>query len=190
MFQRILFSGLFTVLAAAGLTGCAPQRTVENMRAARPQRPPELDKLDAFVGRWEVAGEAEMAGLDRPVTFTGANEAHWEGDGWYLVGRGVSSSDEFGETHGMAIWTYDARSKKFRSVSVNSRGAIGTGTAWHDESTDTWQMLATSRGPSGKTLWKGRVRFIDPNTKQEHWTGHALGGLIKTAETTKTEKRR
>ena len=51
-------------------------------------------------------------------------------------------------------------------------------------------MRAVSRGAGGKMLWKGRIRFIDPNTKEEHWAGYVMGGLIKTVKMRKTETRR
>lgn len=41
-------------LACATLTGCMPKMTVEEMKAAMPQRPAELDHLNAFVGQWEM----------------------------------------------------------------------------------------------------------------------------------------
>jgi hypothetical protein len=190
MSQPTLHKRLVTGLATIVFSGCMPQMTIEDMKSSMPRRPPELDKLNAFVGQWKVAGEATMAGLDRPLGFSGTNEANWEGDASYLVARGVTDMADLGETHGMAAWTYDVGSSKFRGISVSSTGEIGTATARHNEQTDTWHMRAVSHGAGGKMLWKGRVRFIDRNTKEEHWTGYAMGGLIKTVEMTKTETRR
>lgn len=190
MYRRITMISTTTVLASVALAGCMPRMVVEEIKLGPPRRPPELDKLDAFVGRWEVAGEAIMPGLDRTQAFSGENEAHWEGQGWYLVSRGVSRMEAADAIEGMAVWTFDRRSGKFRSMAVNSTGAIGSGTARHDENTDTWHIKATSHGPSGKTTWKGRVRFIDRDTKEEHWVGYTMGGLRKTVEMTKTERRR
>ena len=93
------------------------------------------------------------------------------------------------EIEGMAVWTYDPRHRKSCSMAVNSHGAIGSGSAQHDEDTDTWYVKATSHGPSGKTWWKGRVEFINPDTKEEHWVGYTMGGFRKIVEMTKTEKR-
>ena len=86
----------------------------------------------------------------------------------------------------MAAWTYDVRSRKFRSVSVNSTGKVATGTAWHDEKTDTWHGRVTSQGQSGTMLWKGRIRVIDRNTKEEHCSAYTMAGLVKTVEMSKT----
>lgn len=103
-------------LANVVLTGCMAKMTIEDIRAMKPERPQELDKLNAFVGRWEWSGEAKIGGLDRPLKFTGRNEARWEGDGWYLVSHEVGNMEELGETQGMATWAYDARNKKFRTT--------------------------------------------------------------------------
>lgn len=190
MCQQPLRERLVAGLATVVFGGCIPHITIEDMRSGMPHRPPELDKLDTFVGQWEVAGEVTMAGLDRPLGFSGANEANWEGDARYLVARGVTDMQDLGETHGMAAWTYDVGSRKFHGVSVSGTGEIGTATARYDEQADTWHMRAVSHGAGGKMLWKGRVRFIDPDTKEEHWSGYAMGGLIKTVDMTKIETRR
>jgi hypothetical protein len=163
--------------------------TIEDIRAMKPERPQELDKLNAFVGRWEWSGEATIGGLDRPLKFTGRNEARWEGDGWYLVSHEVGNMEELGETQGMAAWAYDARNKKFRTTWVDTMGTTGASTAWHDEKTDTWYMRTTGYGPFGKTSAKGIVKFADPNTMVWHWTEYAKGGLIKAMELTGTSKR-
>ncbi len=181
---------LLASCASIVFTGCMPKMTIEDMKAMMPQRPPELDQLKAFAGRWEYTGEAKMAGLDRLLKISGHGEAKWEGDGRYLVSHEVMSMEEFDEMRGMATWTYDAHSKKFRSTWVDSMGTIAIGTARHDERTNTWYMRSTSYGPFGKTLAKGRVEFTDPDTAVWRWTEYAMGGLVKTMEMTGTSKRK
>lgn len=176
-------------LANIVLTGCMAKMTIEDIRTMRPERPQELDKLNAFVGRWEWSGEATIGGLDRTLKFTGRNEARWEGDGWYLVSREVGNMEELGETQGMAIWAYDAHGKKFRTTWVDTMGTTGASKAWHDEKTDTWHMRTTGYGPFGKTSAKGDIKFTDPDTMVWHWTEYAMGGLIKGMELTGTSRR-
>jgi hypothetical protein len=188
MFPRNLFLTCIATLAA-GLCGCASQKAVDHVPDRSSQRPPQLDRLDAFVGRWKIIGEATMAGLDRPVSFAGDSDVRWDGGRRYLVARGVTRMEGRDETHGLAGWTYDARSGKYRSVQVSSDGGVATGTSWHDDRTGTWHARLTSRGPSGKMTWKGQIRFIDENTKEERWTGYGFGGLIKTVVISKTEER-
>jgi len=146
--------------------------------------------LEAFVGQWDVAGKISRSGAADNLSFTGSNEAAWDGGGMYLVRRGVSRIGQRSEVYGMAAWTYDRRSALFRSVLINSTGTISTATAYHDPETETWHMRATANGPEGKTWWRGRIRFLDPVTKEEHWAGYTFGGLIKTVDIKKTELRR
>ena len=188
MIRRHLYIPVLAVAATVVLSGCMPKMTVEELKAMRPERPAELDKLNAFAGQWEWEGEVTMAGLDRKLRFSGKNEATWEGDGWYLVSREVGHMEELGETRGMGTWAYDVRSKKFRTTWVDSMGSFGTGTAWHDAASDTWHLRATSHGPFGKASAKGRVKFTDPNTMEWTWTEYA--GLSKTMELTGINRRR
>jgi hypothetical protein len=108
-----------------GLTGCMPHMTVAEMKAQMPKRPGELDRLNAFVGKWQMEGEANFAMLDEPVKITGTSESKWEGDKWYVVGRGVMKMADFPETQGMETWTYDIHAKKYRSTFVDSMGMSG-----------------------------------------------------------------
>ncbi|MFQ5591412.1 MAG: DUF1579 family protein [Phycisphaerae bacterium] len=164
------------------IMGCMPKMSIEDMKAMRPRRPPELDKLNAFVGRWQWEGHGKIAGLDRPLRFTGERETQWEGDGWYLVTREVGNMEGLGESKLMAMWAYDARSRKFRLTWADSMGTIATGTARFDEKANTWHLRATSRSPSGTTVGRGRVRFPNPDTMEWDWTEYAMGGLRKTME--------
>ena len=177
-------------LAAIVLTGCMPKMTIEDMKAMMPQRPAELDKLNAFAGKWEFTGEAKMAGLDEVLKTSGTNEANWEGDDWYLVSRGTFTMGELGEMQGLETWTYDAHSKKFRSTWTDSMGSVGTGTAKYNEKTNTWHIKATSHGPFGKSTIRGQVKFIDDNTMEWSWNEYAMGGLINTMEMSGTSRRR
>ena len=170
------------VLPGGLFAGCMPKMTIEDVKSMRPQRPAELGKLNAFVGQWEWEGNATFAGLDRTLCFTGKNEATLGCDGWCLVSREVGHMEELGETHGLATWAYDERCGRFRTTWADSMGSIGTGTAWYDETTDTWQFRTKSSSPFGKASGTGRVKFTDPNTMDWHWTEYATGGLIKTVD--------
>ncbi len=181
---------LLASVAAIAPTGCMSKMTIEDIKAMMPQRPPELDKLNPFVGRWESTGEARMAGLDRNLKYAGKNEVSWEGDRWYLVNREAGSIEKLGDIRGLGTWTYDVRSKKFRTTWINNMGTLETGIAWHDKNTDTWQMRTTSYGPYGRGSAKGTVRFTDPNTMEWTWAEYMMGGLIKTVEMTGTSTRR
>lgn len=190
MIRKSTFYTVLTFCMTIVLTGCMPKMTIEQLKEQMPQRPVELDKLNAFAGSWEYEGEARMAGLEQTLKTTGTSESKWEGDGWYLVGRNVMNMAELGDSQAMEIWTYDTHSKKYRSTWVDSMGSIGTGESRFDEKTNTWHMRATSFGPWGKTTGKGKVTFTDENTMEWSWTEYAMGGLMKTMEMTGTGRRK
>lgn len=172
------------------LTGCMPKMTIEQMKAARPQRPAELDKLNKMVGTWEVTGEARMAGLDEVLETRGTSELKWGGDGWYLIEDNVFTMKGLGEMKAHGTWAYDAKAGKFRTAWLDTMGGIGVGTVWHNEKTDVWHMRAKSHSPFGTTTGKGSHRFIDDNTIEWTWTEYAMGGLFKTMEMKGTSKRK
>lgn len=180
----------FASIAAVVLTGCGPKMTVEDMKAMIQQRPAELDKLNAFAGKWEFTGESKMGGLDEVLKISGTSEANWEGNNWYLVSRATFNMGDLGEMQGIETWTYDTHTKKYRSTWTDSTGSMGAGMSTYNEKTNTWHMRATSHGPFGKTTGRGQVKLIDANTMEWSWNEYALGGLIKTGEMTGTSRRR
>ena len=190
MTSKRIFSIGLAITACIMLTGCMPKMTVEELKANMPQRPAELDKLNAFVGRWEFDGEGNMAGLDEALPTTGTGETQWDDSGWFLVGNSVFKLEGFDDMHGHDTWTYDTHSKKYRSTWVDSMGSTGTGTATHNEKTNTWTMRATSHGPYGKTTMKGCIKVIDDDTMEWCWTEYAMCGLMKTMEMCGTSKRK
>ena len=173
--------------AALVLSGCMPHMTLEQMKAEMPKRPAELDRLNAFVGKWQMEGEAKFAMLDEPIKMTGTSESKWEGDKWYVVGRGVMKMADFPETQGLETWTYDVHAKKYRSTYVDSMGMSGMSEARYDEKTGTWHMTATAYGPWGKSHMKGTLRFPDPDTMDMSIT--ECMGLMKIMEMKGTGKR-
>lgn len=149
----------------------------------------ELDRLDAFAGRWESTGELRMANADEVIRTTGTNEARWEGDGWYLVSRGTFGMGDMDKMQAMETWTYDSHDKVYRSTWVDNMGSTGMGTSRYDEKTGTWRMRAHGHGPFGGTCYTGTVTFPEPNTMEWTWKEYALWGLIKTMEMNGTSHR-
>ena len=180
---------VFAAMTSIFLAGCMPKMTIEEIKAMMPERPAELDKLNAFAGKWTFSGEAKMAVLDEVLPTSGTMESKWEGDGWFLVGTGKFNMGDIGNMEGRETWTYDAHSKKYRSTWVDSMGSTGIGESWIDDKTNTWYMKATSYGFMGKSYMKGWVRIIDDNTQEWEWSEYAMGGLIKTMEMKGTSKR-
>jgi hypothetical protein len=157
-------------LLALGLAaaGCMPKMTIEELKAMRPQRPVELERLNIFAGRWEIEGTTKISGLDRTLTVRGTSEGQWEGDNWYLVTNNLVHMEELGEMTGQEVWTYDAKAGVYRYFWVDSMGMSSMGTARYDAGTDTWKLEAKNHGPDGTTSLKGTCTIIDDNTTQWH----------------------
>lgn len=170
------------------LAGCSmPKMSVEEFKAMQPTKPPELERLDAFAGKWKAEGTANFAMLDEPLQTTGTSEAQWEGDGWYIVSHGTFTMDDMDEMQGMETWTYDTHSKKYRSTWVDTTGTVATGEGMYDEDTGVWTMRGASYGPHGKSTMTGTVRFVDDDTMEWTWTESA--GLMKVLEMSGTSRR-
>lgn len=176
--------------ACMAMPGCMPKMTIAEMKAMMPQRPPELDKLNDFVGTWEFTGESRMPMLDEPIAVSGTGETKWDKTGWFVVSDGVFRMEGFDEARGHETWTYDAHSKKYRSTWVDSMGSTGTGTATYRDDTNTWTMKASAHGPFGKTTMKGCMKLVDKNTMEWSWSEYAMCGLMKTMEMTGTSRRK
>ncbi len=170
-----------------GLTGCMPHMTMEDLKAMKPKRPAELDRLEQFVGKWQYTGECRMSGLDEPIKSGGTGQYEWAGDRGYLIGHGTMDIEPFGPTQMHEMWTYDSHDKKYRSTYVDGMGMIGMGESTYREKDQTWHMTATSYGPWGKSTMKGTMRFADPDTME--WTMQEHQGLMKIMEMKGTGKR-
>lgn len=182
-------TGFFLVLAACLLAGgCAPKMTQEQMAQMRPERPAELDALNAWVGKWEYSGTAEMDMLeDGPLTMTGTMDTRWAGDNWYIVSNATMKMGDWEPMKGMETWTYDVHSKVYRSSWVDSMGAVGYGEGKFDAETNTWTFKATSHMPFGKSTMKGKATFVDADTIEMEWAEYM--GLMKTMDMKGTSRR-
>jgi len=189
MFRTALNRVLLTLIVGLMMSGCMPKMTIEEMRAMTPPRPVELDKLDAFVGRWKFTGDTEMAMLDEVIKTSGTGETRWNNSKTFLVGNYTLNMEGLDSMEGHETWTYDAHTGKYRSTWTDSMGGIGTGVSWINEKTNTWYMKAKSHGPFGTTTMKGWVKMIDENTMKWTWTEYMMGGLIKTMEMKGVSKR-
>ncbi len=183
-------NAVLTFVAASAsllLAGCMPKMTIAEMKAAMPERPAELDRLNAFVGKWQYEGTAKFAMLDQPLKAGGHSEGQWEGNGWYLVNRSVMTMEHFDDSQALEAWSYDVHAKKYRSMWVDSMGMMGTGEATYDDPTRTWHWKGTSHSPWGPSSIKGTMHFVDDDSVEWTFTEHM--GLMKTTEMSGTGKR-
>jgi hypothetical protein len=185
--RKTICTTILAACAAVILTGCMPKMTIEEMKAKMPERPDELDRLDAFVGKWQSEGEVKFAMLDEPIKISGTSEAQWDNSRWFVVSRETSEMEHFGESNGLGAWTYDIHDKEYRSTWVDSMGMVALGHSEYDEKTNTWDMEAKSHGPWGKSTLKGWVKFTDADTME--WWMVEYYGLMKVMEMSGTDKR-
>lgn len=187
MARKALMCSVLMGLACVMLTGCMPKMTIDEMKAQMPERPDELDRLDAFVGTWKSEGVANFAMLDEPIKVSGTSEMRWDDSRWFVISEEVFEMEHFGESNGLGTWTYDIHDKEYRSTWVDSMGMVGLGQSEYDEKTDTWDMEAKSYGPWGKSTLKGWVKFTDADTMEWWMAEHQ--GLMKVMEMSGTGKR-
>lgn len=176
------------VSLAGMLTGCMPD--MANMEMA-PQRPPELELLNPFVGTWTGEMEMAMPGSDEAMKMTGTSESKWEGDGWYLVNTMVADMGEMGSMKAIETWVYDPGSKLFRTTWADNVGGFGTGTTRYHKATDTWHAKTKGYNPMfGNTTGKGTMNFVDDNTVTWDWAEYTMFGLKKITQMSGTNRRK
>lgn len=167
-------------VALTVLAGCMPKMTIEQMKEMMPERPAELDQLDAFVGKWQGSGEAHIGGLEDTLKSEGTMDIHWAGDGWYLVTDSVDEMDEFGKMVGKGLWSWDDQHNRFHTYWVDSMGSTYTGWAKYNKNDNEWHMYAKGRSAMGESTGRGTMRFIDNDTMEWHWKETA--GLMTVFE--------
>ena len=181
--SRIIGAGLAAVLAAM-LIGCQqPQSDLAEVMKP-PPRPAELDQLDMFIGTWEGTGEVKAAGSDEVVTSEGVETYSWDADKWVLVSRFEYTMGDEDDMRGLAIWTWDAKAKKYRIWSFDNGGYCESASAKYDQDTKTWHI----KGKSGNTVTgekfvgKGSYKMVDADTQEWNytvWDGWKLRKLME-----------
>jgi hypothetical protein len=175
-------SVLFLAVAVAGLIGCAPKMTREQLRDMKPQRPAELERLNVFVGNWKSTGECTMAGLDDTLRGTGTSTFSWDLDNFALVEKGTHEMEELGAMQAMGVWTWDARKERYHMSWTDSWGGHGEGWSRVSDDGKWWKMTAKSHSPMGTTTGKGTMEFIDNDTVKWTWTESVFLGMMKVFE--------
>ena len=169
MFRRMMTGAIVTTLAMAGLPGCMPEMTMEDMAKMRPDRPPELDRLNAFVGTWKGTGTANMMGIDEPMKLTGTSKTAWGVDNWCIVEHGDYEMEGMGDMKGLGVWTWDARAKKYRTWWFDNFGVAGQGTLTYSKASDCWFMTVRGKSAMGSTRGAGCITFKDKDTMEWTW---------------------
>jgi hypothetical protein len=186
-----MFRVASVLTAAAALTllaGCQSQNGKMTADAMKPPpRPPELDKLQAFVGKWEDHGEGTAMG--QTVKFSGTATMNWEVDGRVLLGRGEGTMGDM-KMQSLEMWTWDPKAKKYMTVWMQNSGEVSHGTATYDEATRTWKMQGKGRNMNTgtATCGEGKIKMIDNNTMEwtfTEWDGWKTKKLFEGKGTSK-----
>ena len=157
---------------AFALGGCGgPQKDMGDMQSMEPPpRPKQLDRLEAFVGRWEGTMEMKMAGSPESMKATGVNKVGWACDGRYLMENmeGQMGDDKF---VGIGMWGWDAKNNRYHIWWFESSGDASEGWATYNEADKSWHHEGSGHSAMvGKlTYFTGSTRFPDANTMEWSW---------------------
>ena len=179
--------GLAAVLAVM-LMGCQKQIDMAEMMKT-PPRPVELDQLEMLIGTWEGTAEMKVAGSDEVMTSEGVETYSWDADKWVLVSHFEYKTGDENAMRGLAIWTWDAKAKKYRTWSFDNSGYQDSATAKYDQETRTWHFKGKSRNTvTGKSsVGKGSAQMVDDDTQEWNytvWDGWKLRKLMEFKGTT------
>lgn len=164
LIRRGLPCGFAVVLAA----GCSEQK-MDMSSMKPPERPMELNQLDAWVGNWSFTGEGTMGG--QQMKTSGTTTINWECDKRVLVCRGEEECEGMGKSSMLEVYTWCPKTKKFNAHYFNSMGVESHGCMTYDEKTKTFHI--TGKGPdpmTGKeTIFEGDSRMVDSSTFEWNW---------------------
>jgi hypothetical protein len=167
-----------TIVVAFGLTAFVAGTAVsgegqEEKKVQMPQMPappPQLKALDAFVGEWRGVYEHLPAMMGQPGTGTGKFQSEWVLDGWYLMGKGVSTGT-FGAHEMVWLATYDPKMQAYRSFSFDNHGNTTIAEMAYQPASRTW--IETSEGIDFKTgkpaKNKSTMRFVGKDKLEWEW---------------------
>ena len=162
--------------------GCLPKLSPDDLSQLRPQRPPELEKLNMLLGEWETTGEIRMAVLDAPIHTKGKNRATWSLDGRVVLDQAELDMGPLGPMTGMSLWTWDPQSKKYHMHWFDSFGETSFATVSYHAGSKTWRMKARGQKYGHSTAGHGTLRAIDADTLEWTWNETDSLGWINFAE--------
>jgi Protein of unknown function (DUF1579) len=163
MFQLLLMLGILVPIAAQVTSAHALQK---------PQPGPEHQRLEFFVGRWQVEAEDESGGK-----FKALNTCEWfEGHFQVICRSDVTSPD--GSSKELEVLTYDAGSAAYTSYNIGSFGQSAFATGKLEGKTWQWRGEPPTKGK------KTRLDFSWTETSADSYTFKVLvsveGGPPKT----------
>jgi hypothetical protein len=167
MMRSLLCVVVGLALVTMGTGGCEqPKTDMAQMKA--PPRPVELDRLNDLVGRWEGTAEMTAAGSDKTTSGKFIDTIAWEADNRLLLERMEGTMGEGDKMSGLGIWSWDSKTKKYRTWWFDSQGSVTTATGVYNEETKSWNMTSEGRCPvtGQKQVGEGTMKMTDKSTIQ------------------------
>jgi hypothetical protein len=182
------------ICTAAAIAGCQEPQKMDMSAMKPPERPRELDSLDAWAGNWTMTGEGKMG--DMTMKMSGSSTISWECDKRVMIARTEADCTGMGpdpmKESAVEIYTWNPKTKKFNTHYFNNMGVESHGDMTYDAATKTYHI--TGKGPdpmSGKTMhFEGDAKLVDSSTVDWTWCMWDDWKIKKTGEGKGTMKRK
>ena len=144
-------------------TGVATARVV-----SAAQRPPELDRLSVFIGRWITEGETTGSAQAAPARILASDIYQWAPGGRFVMHPAYGRIGGV-DVGGLEVIGYDSETGQYRTHFFDSQGNITRETLSCRDGVWTWQgaqvRCTGTFTDGGKTLTARHERSDDG----EHW---------------------
>jgi Protein of unknown function (DUF1579) len=153
-FVLILSAAMAAVLAGVG--------SFAHAQMPMPKPAPELQKLDYFVGKWNVTGDMKPGPMGPGGKMTMTEEDSWMDGKFFLVAHSKFSGAGMGGGTGISFMGYDPDKKMYTYNEFNSMGEAEQSTGSFDGDTWTW----SSDEKMGDKVMKGRfmMKVLTPTS--------------------------
>jgi hypothetical protein len=184
--MRIVGPALLAGLAV----GCAPSEADIEAMMQQPERPAEIDRLEGFVGKWNMTMNMPMPGNEES-TFSGTHESQWDADRWMLVEKFDHEMGEGSTMKGVNLMWWDAHSRIYRMSATDNYGGRHEATLDYCEKSEKWYTKGFKVDRDGnKSHMRGTMHFENPSTMVWTFDGYIDGlGLFKMWSGTGTSTR-
>ena len=127
-----------------------------------PKPPPELKKIDYFIGKWNLEGEMKPGPMGPGGKMTMTEEDSWMDGNFFVVAHSKFSSPTMGGGTAISFMGYDPDTKAYTYNEFNSMGETERSAGTFDGDTWTW----TGDEKMGDKIIKGRytMKILTPTS--------------------------